>query len=54
VRRWAVSRGGLSTRIHLAADRRCRRSSSAVATRYDKRDFMYQATIDVASIRIWL
>ena len=26
----------------------------AVATRYDKRDFMYQATIDVASIRIWL
>jgi transposase len=26
----------------------------AVATRYGKRDFMYQATIDVASIRIWL
>jgi transposase len=26
----------------------------AVATRYDKRDFMYQATTDVASIRIWL
>ena len=26
----------------------------AVATRYDKRDYMYQATIDVASIRIWL
>lgn len=26
----------------------------AVATRYDKRDFMYQATIDVASMRIWL
>jgi len=26
----------------------------AVATRYDKRGFMYQATIDVASIRIWL
>jgi transposase len=26
----------------------------AVATRYDKRDFMYQATVDVASIRIWL
>ena len=24
----------------------------AVATRYDKRDFMYQATIDVASIRM--
>ena len=26
----------------------------AVATRYDKRDFMYQAAVDVASIRIWL
>ena len=26
----------------------------AVATRYDKRDYMYQATLDVASIRIWL
>ena len=26
----------------------------AVATCYDKRDYMYQATIDVASIRIWL
>jgi transposase len=26
----------------------------AVATRYDKRDYMYQATIDVASIRVWL
>ena len=26
----------------------------AVATRYDKRDYMYQATVDVASIRIWL
>ncbi len=26
----------------------------AVATRYDKRDFMFQGTADVASIRIWL
>ena len=26
----------------------------AVAARYDKRDFMYQGTVDVASIRIWL
>jgi transposase len=26
----------------------------AVATRYDKREFMYQATVNVASIRIWL
>ena len=26
----------------------------AVATRYDKRDYVYQATLDVASIRVWL
>lgn len=26
----------------------------AVATRYDKRKFMYQGTVDLASIRIWL
>jgi transposase len=26
----------------------------AVATRYDKRDYMYQASVDVASIKIWL
>ena len=26
----------------------------AVATRYDKRDHLYQATVNVASIRIWL
>jgi hypothetical protein len=26
----------------------------AVATRYDKRDYMYQATLDVAIIKIWL
>ena len=26
----------------------------AVATRYDKREFIYQGTIDLASIRIWL
>lgn len=25
-----------------------------VATRYDKRELIYQGTIDVASIRIWL
>ena len=30
------------------------RQFRAVATRYDKREFMYQATVDVASIRIWL
>ena len=27
---------------------------ASVATRYDKREFMYQGTVDVASIRIWL
>jgi transposase len=49
------SRGGLSTKIHLAADRFGKlKQFRAVATRYDKRDFMYQATVDVASIRIWL
>ena len=26
----------------------------AVATRYDKREVIYQGTVDVASIRIWL
>lgn len=30
------------------------RQFRAVATRYDKRDFVYRGTIDVASIRIWL
>ncbi len=30
------------------------RITRAVATRYDKREFIYQGTIDVASIRIWL
>jgi transposase len=26
----------------------------AVATRYDKRDFMFQATVDIATMKIWL
>lgn len=30
------------------------KSFRAVATRYDKRECIYQGTIDVASIRIWL
>ena len=30
------------------------RGTRAVATRYDRRDFVYRGTIDVASIRIWL
>lgn len=30
------------------------RETRAVATRYDKREYVYQGTIDVASIRIWL
>ena len=33
----------------------CRlRQHCAVATRYDKRDFVYRGTVDVAAIRIWL
>jgi transposase len=30
------------------------RHHRAVATRYDKRDFIWRGTIDVATIRIWL
>ena len=30
------------------------RQHRAVATRYDKRDFVRRGTVDVASIRIWL
>jgi transposase len=30
------------------------RQHRAVATRYDKRDFVFRGTIDVAAIRIWL
>ena len=30
------------------------RQHRAVATRYDKRDYTWRGTIDVASIRIWL
>jgi transposase len=29
-------------------------STRAVATRYDKRDYIYRGTTDVAAIRIWL
>jgi transposase len=30
------------------------RATRAVGTRYDKRDFIFKGTVDVASIRIWL
>ena len=30
------------------------RETRAVATRYDKRDYVYRGTIDVATIKIWL
>ncbi len=30
------------------------KSFRAVATRYDKRDYIFRGTIDVASIKIWL
>jgi hypothetical protein len=36
-----------------AADARRGRRFRVVATRYDKHDYLYQATVDVASIRIW-
>ncbi|MFD2468896.1 hypothetical protein [Amycolatopsis silviterrae] len=31
-----------------------RKALRAVATRYDKLDIVYQGTVDVASIKIWL
>ena len=30
------------------------RQNRAVATRYDKRDFVWRGTIDVAAITIWI
>jgi transposase len=30
------------------------RQHRAVATRYDKRDFVWRGTVDIASVRIWL
>jgi transposase len=30
------------------------RDTRAVATRYDKRDYMYRGTITVAAIRLWI
>jgi transposase len=30
------------------------KQNRAVATRYDKRDFVWRGTIDVAAIRVWL
>lgn len=30
------------------------RTARAAATRYDKREFVYKGTIDVATIKIWL
>jgi transposase len=38
--------------VERAINKLC--GARAVATRYDKRDFVYRGTIDVASIRIWL
>jgi transposase len=45
VRRWPAARFRCFSRL---------RQFRAVATRYGKRDYMYQGTVDVASIRIWL
>ncbi len=30
------------------------RATRAMATRYDKREYIYQGTVDIAAIRIWL
>lgn len=62
-RREKGSRGGRPRPSTLSATRNATPSSGAstklrqhraVATRYDKRDRIYQGTIDVASIKIWL
>ena len=41
-------------RLRLAVAAYLLKQFRAVATRYDKREFMYKGTVDVASIRIWL
>jgi transposase len=57
------SRGGRPPSFDAAAYKRrnvverafCQlRQHRAVATRYDKRDYIWRGTVDVASIRIWL
>ncbi len=55
------SRGGMTTKVHLAADTRCRPVSRVTSagqraggTRYDKREYVFLGSIGVASIRIWL
>jgi transposase len=62
-RRGRGSRGGRPPAFDPAAYKQrntverafCRlRQHRAVATRYDKRDFVYRGTVDVAAIRIWL
>jgi hypothetical protein len=37
-----------------AFDREQYKDRNTVATRYGKREFMYQGTIDLACIRMWL
>jgi outer membrane protein assembly factor BamB len=43
-----------SAKAYVTGDTAMYGTTIAVATRYDKREFMYQGTIDLASIRIWL
>jgi transposase len=53
--RWRI-RGGLRACEVIALGLRLNKLKGhrAVATRYDKRDYVFRGTIDVASIRIWL
>ena len=57
------SRGGRPPAYDSVAYKQCNvverafchlRQYRAVATRYDKRDYVWRGTVDVASIRIWL
>jgi hypothetical protein len=63
-RRWAARVAGLSTQIHLVADRRCRPIARILSPGQhgDSPRFIplmeaipiKEGTVDVASIRIWL
>ena len=56
VRREAARKGPATKRTsRRAADPTNKlKQFRAVATRYDKRQYMYYATVDIATIKIWL